>query len=96
LDSKLTWNSVTQWSKNDQQALDVISLLKRLFGADPAFLSRARGKPIFNLIWDVFIGFLRYKSFGVRLAALDLLPVFICLGEQDANIVCIKRQSNCF
>ncbi|KAL9555838.1 hypothetical protein MBANPS3_002175 [Mucor bainieri] len=91
---KLVWrmtdylkNSVTQWSQQDQQALDVISLLKRLFGADPTFMSRSRGKPVFALIWNVFIRFLQYKNFGVRLAALDLLPVFICLDEDNVKTI---------
>ncbi|KAF1799211.1 hypothetical protein FB192DRAFT_1333067 [Mucor lusitanicus] len=86
-DKSLLQTIFTQWSKEDQQALDVISLLKRLFGADPTFMSRSRGKPVFSLIWDVFVSFLRNKSFGVRLAALDLLPVFICLNEEDVKII---------
>ncbi|KAK4516378.1 uncharacterized protein ATC70_011349 [Mucor velutinosus] len=86
-DESLLRTIVTQWSNEDQQALDVISLFKRLFGADPAFMSRSRGKPVFSLIWDVFISFLRYKSFSVRLAALDLLPVFVCLNEDDVKII---------
>ncbi|GAN09060.1 DNA-dependent protein kinase catalytic subunit isoform 1 [Mucor ambiguus] len=84
-DESLLQTIITRWSKEDQQALDVISLLKRLFGADPTFMSRSRGKPVFGLIWGVFIRFLKYKSFGVRLAALDLLPVFICLNEEDVK-----------
>ncbi|CEP16992.1 hypothetical protein [Parasitella parasitica] len=104
---KLVWNftdylvkdesllkTMQVWSRTDQQLLDVISCLKRLFGANPALMSRSKGKPIFGLIWDVFISFLRHGNFGVRLSALDLLPVFICLGEKDVKIVVNELRQN--
>jgi hypothetical protein len=52
-------------------------------------MSRSKGNPIFNLLWNMFIDFLRADNFSVRLYALDLLPIFICLDEKDVKIVSI-------
>ncbi|KAI8641990.1 hypothetical protein BD408DRAFT_483034 [Parasitella parasitica] len=93
-DESLLKTIVSQWRQTDQQSLDVISCLKKLFGANPALMSSSKGKPIFGLIWDVFISFLRHGNFGVRLGALDLLPVFICLGEKDVKTVINELRQN--
>jgi DNA-dependent protein kinase catalytic subunit len=80
---------VAHWQTEDQ-LLDLILCLKLLFGADPGIMSRSKGKPIFDLVWNIFMGLLDDDHpFKVKNSALDLLPVFICIDEDHAKQVSI-------
>ncbi|KAI7908116.1 uncharacterized protein BX663DRAFT_493038 [Cokeromyces recurvatus] len=75
-------NSIATHWKTDDQLLDLIVLLKSLFGADPGLTTRPKGKPIFNILWNIFINLLDQKqTHKIQNNALDLLPVFICLDD---------------
>ncbi|KAI8354648.1 hypothetical protein BD560DRAFT_455990 [Blakeslea trispora] len=73
---KLVWNFTNY-------LFNLVAFLKLLFGADPGILSRSKGKPIFDMLWQTYIRLLgKDNAFKVKSAALDLLPVFICLEDK--------------
>ncbi|KAI8352478.1 hypothetical protein EDC96DRAFT_546617 [Choanephora cucurbitarum] len=78
--------AITQNWNNDEQLFDLVAFLKLLFGADPGILSRSKRKPIFDLLWQTFMRLLeKENAFKVKSAALDLLPIFICLDEDHTE-----------
>jgi hypothetical protein len=79
--------SIAHWQTEDQ-LLDLILCFKLLFGADPGIMSRSKGKPIFDLIWNTFMSLLDDDHpFKVKNSSLDLLPIFICMDDDHTNQV---------
>lgn len=69
-------------SKTNDQLADLVNSLKSLFGADPGIMSRSKQKPIFEILWKSFMDLLNINHpFIIKNSALDLLPVFISLGD---------------
>ncbi|ORE12935.1 hypothetical protein BCV71DRAFT_230098, partial [Rhizopus microsporus] len=70
---------VSEWNTPEKK-LNLITCLELLFGADPGILIRAKGKRIFDLLFESFLKLLQKdNSNEVIRNALDLLPVFITL-----------------